>query len=324
MYKIKQHPEDFIVKEITNLKPKDSGSYTYIWLKKKNYTTLRAIETLASKLKINSKSIGFAGTKDKSAVTEQLISIKKSVSKEKIANITLKDIELNFYGYGDTPLSLGDLIGNQFIIIVRNLEKNQLVEHVPKIPNYFGQQRFSRNNAEIGKAIIKKYFKKAVELILENTGDQESKVLDHITHKPNDFVGALRKINIKILRMYVHSYQSYIWNKTLEKCLKDNHKVEFIPILGFGTELGDSVVDNIIKNFMDSEIITLRDFIIPQIPELSAEGDKRKAFTEIKDLEIKTDLDELNKGMFKQLLTFSLPKGSYATTVIEELYKSED
>ena len=100
MYKIKQKPEDFIVEEITGIKPKESGRYIYYKLKKTNYTVLRALEHIAARLNIPLKKIGFAGTKDKAAVTTQYISF-DSVKKERIDNIELKDIKLEFFGYGD-------------------------------------------------------------------------------------------------------------------------------------------------------------------------------------------------------------------------------
>ena len=74
MYKIKQIPEDFIVKEINDIILNNDGKYSYFLLKKKNYNTLNAIKAIAKKLKINEKDIGFAGNKDKEAVTKQTIS----------------------------------------------------------------------------------------------------------------------------------------------------------------------------------------------------------------------------------------------------------
>ncbi|MBU3942094.1 MAG: tRNA pseudouridine(13) synthase TruD, partial [Nanoarchaeota archaeon] len=55
MYKIKQIPDDFIVKEITNIKLKEEGSYAYFILKKRNYTTERAVSTAAKYLETNRK-----------------------------------------------------------------------------------------------------------------------------------------------------------------------------------------------------------------------------------------------------------------------------
>ena len=70
MYKIKQLPEDFIVKEISHVNPQLNGQYAYFILKKTNLTTIDALQILSNKFKIPLKNFGFAGNKDKKAVTE--------------------------------------------------------------------------------------------------------------------------------------------------------------------------------------------------------------------------------------------------------------
>ena len=182
MYRLKENPEDFIVKEISIVKPGKQGTYAYVLLKKRSYTTLRALQHLAERLRIPLRDIGFAGNKDKNAVTEQLISI-KNVREERIGNVGLKDIELEFLGYSNKPTSLGDLEGNQFRIVARSVDEKEIANLEKKagkkpilMPNYFGEQRFSKNNAEIGKALVKKNFKKAAELIMENEKEYKEKM----------------------------------------------------------------------------------------------------------------------------------------------------
>ena len=217
MYILKQIPEDFRVKEISNIKIHDKGVYSYFLLKKKEYTTFKAIEQISENLNLPIKSFGFAGNKDKKAITEQFISIKTN---KNIGNLKIKDISLKSVGKGQNPISLGDLAGNEFVITVRNLEKEQFSFNVDKIPNYFDEQRFSRNNSEVGKAIVKKDFKRAVELVLENKGEHEEKLGEYLLRNNNDYIGALRTINKKILRLYIHAYQSLIFNETVKHYLK--------------------------------------------------------------------------------------------------------
>ena len=237
MYKIKQIPEDFIVEEIINLDVKQSGEYSYFKLKKRDYTTLKAIQTIADKLNIPVKFISFAGNKDKKAVTEQAISIRGS-NKNNIENLKLNDIELGFLGHGSEPISLGSLEGNEFTIMVKDLSEDEIklfeknIKNLDKIPNYFGEQRFSKDNAEIGRNMIKKRFKEAVNLIIKGNNDL---VKDHIETNPTDYIGALRKINKKILKLYIHAYQSLLSNR-LVYTLKSKGKNIKIPIVGFGTE----------------------------------------------------------------------------------------
>ncbi len=317
VYKIKQKPEDFIVTEIFDVERKDNGRYVYFILKKKNYSTIRAVQQVARVLHINDKDIGFAGNKDKIGITTQLISI-RGVGKEKIESLRLKDIELEFYGYGDEPLTLGKLKGNMFEIVVRDIQKKP--EQKRLIPNYFGEQRFSNNNIQIGKAMIMKDFSKACKLITENKGDYERIVEDHLGQKPNESVNAIRKIPQKVLLLYIHAYQSYIWNKALEIYLSENSEPVSIPLIGFGTEYSNEKIRKIIKKILDAEGIKERDFIIRQMPDLSSEGGERASHINIENLHIgEMEEDELNAGMKKVVIKFSLGKGAYATIAIKEL-----
>ena len=347
MYKIKQILEDFIVKEITNTELKDSGNYTYFILKKKNYTTERAVSAIAHYLKTDRKNIGYAGSKDKNAITEQMISIKGF---NKIKDIELKDIELIYKGRGDERLSLGDLKGNEFVITVRNLskEKIKINSKTLSIPNYFDEQRFSKNNAEIGKSVLKKDFKKAVDLILEDSSEKtsgfEKDVKEHISRLPNDFIGAIKKVPKKIRMMYVHAFQSLIFNKAITELIKlethDYKKVDYsqgifvfpnkeinntkIPIIGFGTEFKDKKLRDISLKILKEEGIELRDFIIRGMPELASEGNERDMFVIAEDIKTKVEKDELNKDKKKCIISFKLPKGSYATIVIKKIFNDNN
>ena len=122
-----------------------------------------------------------------------------------------------------------------------------------KIPNYFGEQRFSKNNPKIGKLIVKKEFKQAAELI-----EGEPKLTNHLQDHPDDYIGALRRLPRKILLLYVHSYQSLLWNLAVERMIDAGIEEEFVPLIGFGTE----DVNDIIKDIMKNEDLSFRDFII--------------------------------------------------------------
>ncbi len=302
MYKIKQKPEDFFVKEISNIKIEDEGNYSYFLLKKRNYTTLRALQHIAKYLNIPLKKLGFAGSKDKNAVTEQVVSV-KNVGKERLEKIKLRDIEIKFLGKGEKPVCLGDLEGNYFKIIVLGVDKEP--KKLGKFRNLFGEQRFSTKNSEIGKSIVKKDFKKAVELVMETDVDEKNVMDEHLKNNPNDFVGALTRIPIKKLKMYVHAYQSFLWNRMAEESEDDE-----LEIIGFGTAPTPKI-----KQILKEESITTRDFIIKAIPQLSSEGDMRKVFAEVKDLKIK----KIDEKTFE--FEFKLPKGSYATEFIRQSFQ---
>ena len=325
MYQIKTIPEDFIVNEVSNFNVQDKGQYIILRLKKENYNALDAVRIVAQKLRVLPKDIGFAGSKDKKAITEQLISVKighhkeyldSKLVKEKIERLELRNISLKFLGYASEPITLGDLVGNHFEIVVRNFD-NLAFKTPGQIINYFGEQRFGGNNIDVGKSIIKKDFKQACKLI----DDQE--VNEHLARKKNDYVGAIRLIPKRLLRLYVNAYQSYLWNTLVGKIVKNKLAVDEVPLIGFGTELDGlpAELKKIIKIILEKENLELNDFIIKQIPNLSLEGSYRKVWMEVKDFKVleKTD-DELNQGKKKIKVSFTLPKGSYATVVVNGLF----
>ncbi len=330
MYQLKQLPEDFIVNEISNINVQNNGQYAHYILKKINYTTIDALQILSKKFKIPLKNFGFAGNKDKNAITEQKISIFRG--SKNFENIKLNNIELKYLGNGKEPISLGDLDGNEFIIIIRNLnnkeiKKIQSLENKNiKIPNLYGPQRFSKNNHLVGKAIIKRDFKKAVELILENRGIVEDKINDYIKNNKNNYVGALRLIPLKTRKLFVHSYQSFLFNKIVEEYLKtqrNGSKNIKIPLIGFDFELNSAknkLLNGIFKKIIEKEKLNPREFITSQMPELTSEGSFRDLFFEMKFKILEIGKDELNKNKQKAIISFTLPKSCYATTALEFIF----
>ena len=319
--KIKQIPEDFIVEEKIKLKLKKEKLDYSIWkLTKKDWESFKIIQAIAKSLGTNPKFIGFAGNKDRCAVTTQYTSIYK-IPKSKIEGIKINGIKLEFVGYSKNRINLGDLTGNNFKIVVRDLmDKTNLPKNI-HLENYFDEQRFGnkQNTHLVGKALLKRDFKKVCELL-------------NLKFENNNYVGEIRRQQKRLLRFYISSYQSYLWNKTLNEILKNKKHNKFkskvgeflfttskiknfkIPIVNFDTD-ENYILDKILK----TEGIKREDFIIREIPELITDGVNRDAFINVKNIKYKWKKDELNKDKLKVELSFFLPKGSYATMLIKKL-----
>jgi len=324
MYKIKQKHRDFYVEEIPNyhLAP---GPYAYFWLEKKGLNTLEAVKLIARQLGISHKKIGYAGNKDKKAVTKQVCSA-YSIKKEQLDKIKPNKIKIKYIGQNSKPVSLGDLKGNLFKITVRNLTEKQIkkIKPIQKIINFFDEQRFSTDNIEIGQSMVKGNFQKTTELLLKNNL-VKNKIKNHLEKNPCDFVGAVKKVDKKLLMLFIHAYQAKLWNETVQKILqaKPLPKVKSVPIIGFGFEIKNPQIKKITASILKKEKLSPRDFIIRQIPDLSAEGTERDIFAKIKDFKILEKApDELNKNRKKIKISFSLPKGSYGTMVVKTLLAS--
>lgn len=309
MYKLKQIPSDFLVEEINDdLRLVDSGKFSLYKLWKEDIGMFEAINVIARKLKTNLKFINYAGTKDKKAFTIQYITISNGPEK----NYDLGNIRLEYIGKRKERFSLGELDGNRFTIIIRNIESEP--KRIKSVPNYFDSQRFgaNKNNHIIGKFIVKGEFDKALFEIekFENVDEKYKK-------NPVKYFSDMSKKNS---RMYVHAYQSHLFNKILETIIENGIKEKEnlkLPLIGFGTEIEEFEYKDIIYDVMDKEGICVRDFIIRKIPYLSSEGDIRDAFFSVNDLTIGVlDEDDMNQGKKKCTVSFNLFKGSYATMVI--------
>jgi tRNA pseudouridine13 synthase len=148
--RLRAAPEDFIVEEIPlEGKGGTTGPFLICSLTKTNWELQHAVKEIAKRLGISHRRIGWAGTKDRNAVTKQWISI-YDVTAEQVAAVHLKDIVLEPIRSSNEQLSLGALQGNRFDLVIRDCGVPDLASSVEEIaasvkdgvPNYFGIQRF--------------------------------------------------------------------------------------------------------------------------------------------------------------------------------------
>src|SRR5262245_7615155 len=72
---LRESPEDFFVEELPLYEPCGSGEHIYLFVEKRNMSTVQMIRLLARHFGIGEESVGYAGLKDKRAVTRQVVSI---------------------------------------------------------------------------------------------------------------------------------------------------------------------------------------------------------------------------------------------------------
>lgn len=321
---IKQIPEDFKVEEVIDLKLTKSGNYLVYKLTKKDWDCFKLLQTIARILNTKIKFIGYAGNKDKKAITSQYISFYK-IAKARIDKLNIKDVKLEFIGYSPDRINLGDLKGNNFIITIRSLDKKVVFPTNIQLENYFDEQRFGNKGTThlVGKAIIQRDFRKACEIL-------------NLKVEGSDYIGTLRTEHRRLLRFYISSYQSYLFNKILSMYIENykHSKIRYIlgelsisekdldnfevPLISFDAKFVKRI-EKIANNILDEQGIKLNDFIIKEMPELIAKTVYRKAFVDVNKIKVKFENDEMNKGKLKAVIEFFLPKGSYATLLMKRL-----
>ena len=192
--KLRDAPEDFLVEEIPLIKKGGtSGPFLICRLTKTNWELGHAIKEIAKRLGISHRRIGWAGTKDRNAITRQWISL-YNVTAEQVAGIHLADIMLEPLGQANESLSLGDLLGNHFDIVIRDAEPVELEQRVHAInttvsegiPNYFGLQRFGATRPVthlVGEWILKGDYEQAVMTYVGLAFDGEAEHVREIRSK---------------------------------------------------------------------------------------------------------------------------------------------
>ncbi|RXE55520.1 pseudouridine synthase [Methanoculleus taiwanensis] len=180
---LRTEPEDFLVEEVP-LPYGDEGSHLLVRLTKRNWELQRAVKEIAKRLGVSHRRIGWAGTKDKNAVTSQIISI-YGVTPEAVEAVHLSEIELAVVGRAKESLALGALEGNRFEIVIRECDQDELAERVQAvsstvaegIPNYFGLQRFGVTRPVthlVGEQILQEDYEGAVMTYVGNAYPYES------------------------------------------------------------------------------------------------------------------------------------------------------
>ena len=183
--KIRQKPDDFVVEELPLMEFKPAGRIPVFKVSKVGMTTFAAEKVLAAHCDVSFRNIGFAGLKDTHARTSQYFSVE--TGKPELGNFQEKNVSSELVGFLDEPLHTGDLKGNKFAIVVRDLFENQVEKAVRNhaqvlagVPNYFDSQRFgSLKGVEgfIAKDVLRGKYEEAVKkIIIATTKHQKSKI----------------------------------------------------------------------------------------------------------------------------------------------------
>ncbi|XP_065829927.1 pseudouridylate synthase 7 homolog [Oscarella lobularis] len=238
------------------------GDYCRFVLYKEYKDTADAISLMAKFINAKPTLFAFAGSKDKRAVTVQAASAYR-VSAETLAKLNekLRNIRVGNFSYSNSPLRLGELEGNRFQIILRNVKEDTSVVDSclaslqdKGFINYYGMQRFGTSSVptyEVGKALLSSRWQDAIGLILtplrkdepdvakvcslwSDTGNA-SKCLKQMPKRctieiqllkgiqrfgMKDAWNCLNAIPRSTRLMYVHSYQSLIWNRLVSRRLQ--------------------------------------------------------------------------------------------------------
>lgn len=188
--KIRQKNEDFYVEEVPLQQPTGEGQNTWIQIEKNGRTTLDVVLDMAKVMHISRKRTGFAGMKDRSAITRQWLCI-SNITPEELPdfNELLHNVEILNIIPSQKKLRMGQLKGNKFKLNIRDTnnpdEDVAIAEDVLEqlkitgVPNYYGYQRFGEVRSTthlVGKCLVEGDIKKAVDTYIGNPNEEEHNI----------------------------------------------------------------------------------------------------------------------------------------------------
>jgi len=161
----RQRPEDFLVEEQPLYQPSGQGEHIYLFLEKRGMSTMRAARVLARHFGVHVTAVGFAGLKDKNAITRQVFSIHVPGKKPEDFPMLQHDrMAVLWVDLHANKLRRGHLATNRFSLKIRNVDMSKavlasrIISRLEKqgLPNRIGEQRFGylQRNHIIGRAML--------------------------------------------------------------------------------------------------------------------------------------------------------------------------
>ncbi|AXX91815.1 tRNA pseudouridine(13) synthase TruD [Malaciobacter molluscorum LMG 25693] len=335
----KQNKDDFVVTEVPLYDFTNEGEHLIIKFRKKDLTTWDAVSIFANHFGCSTRDIGYAGLKDKNAMTIQSISINKKYE-EKLSSFEHDKIKILETTYHQNKIKIGHLKGNKFFIRLKRVSTidARIIEQVLAqlaifgMPNYFGFQRFGIEGDN---------YKKGEEIVN----------------------GQRREKDRKLRQMYVNAYQSFLFNNWLSKRIEISKLIEafepkeiyqklhlpqdlvkqmkeqkhpFKIMLGdllshypFGKIFYAEDLESEATKFFDKDRVptgllcgkrvkTAQDYALEYEKDFTKtlKEDGARRFAWVFPIDIESNYKEDKNWME---LSFYLPKGSYATEFIAEL-----
>ncbi len=323
---IRTMPEDFRVDEHPLYLPCGEGEHLYLRVTKRGLTTHQMVARFASSLGVKARCIGVAGLKDANAVTTQMVSV-QGVAPDAIARLRPDDriLSVEILGCHRNRLRTGHHRGNAFRLVVRGVHPAASTR-VPAVlevlsrrgvPNYFGPQRQGRAgiNYQVGAALL---------------GDERRRGR---VPKPQRL-------------WYLHAYQSFLFNRVVasridridrvlvgdwamkhdngacfrvEDAAAEQRRVEAFEISPTGPLFGSrapwaSGEPGDIERAAAAELGSTPESLTQAAADCRFRGERRLLRVRLEGLDWSLNGDQL-------AISFTLPPGAYATSVLRELMK---
>lgn len=304
---LKLHNEDFQVTELPLQLPTGEGEHIWLDVEKNGANTAFVAQQLADAAGVQERDVGYAGLKDRYAITRQWFSI--YLPKGETPDLTqLQHPEFKVLSQirHVKKLRPGDLQGNRFRIVLRDvvsdvagdraaIEANLQAVASRGVPNYFGAQRFGHDggNVEQGRAML------AREIRVRNP------------KKKGIYLSAVRSFVFnEVLALRI---RQGLWGQTLSGDVMDEAGQPTGPLWGRG-RVSSSDQAQALENGVAAQHAALCD----GMEHAGLDQERRSLVASPVDMAWEwPQADQL-------VITFSLPAGTYATSVLSEILRTTE
>ena len=325
---IRATPEDFQVEERPLYLPCGEGEHLYIKVTKRLLSTPDLVKTISAVVGVKAQGIGTAGLKDARAVTTQMLSL-HFVTPEQLARLKPDDriLSINILGRHRNRLRPGHHAGNRFRLVIRDITDHARTT-VPAVltalqrrgvPNYFGPQRQGKKgeNYLVGAALLSDTTRRAQ---LSRT----KRMWYLNTFQSHLFNRILARRIDSIDRVFVGDWAIktdngacfHVEDAEKEQLRADRFEISPTGILfGSRASWADGEPGRIEEAVM-TDAGTTKEALVAAAKTCGFRGERRALRVPLAELDWSLDGSALT-------LSFALPPGAYATSVLRELMKTD-
>ena len=299
---LKSLNEDFLVTELPLQLPSGAGEHLWLDVEKNGANTAFVAQQLAAAAGVQEWDVGYAGLKDRYAITRQWFSIYLPIGKGKgetpdLTQLQHPEFKVLSQSRHVKKLRPGDLQGNRFRIVLRDvrgdrdaIEANLRAIASQGVPNYFGAQRFGHDggNVEQGRAML------AREIRVRNP------------KKKGIYLSAVRSFVFnEVLALRI---RQGLWGQALPGDVMDEAGRPTGPLWGRGRV---STTDQ--AQALENGVAERHATLCNGMEHAGLDQERRALVASPAELSWEWPQDQ------QLVLTFALPAGNYATAVLNEI-----
>lgn len=326
---LRSQMSDFKVFEQLPFSPCGEGEHLYVHIRKTGANTIFVARELAKYFKVKEPLVTYAGLKDRFAVTEQWFGVHVPGKAEyDLSDLTIEGVEVLSYKRHNKKLRTGALTGNRFELVLRDVSDikalSQRWERIiaQGVPNYFGEQRFGIDGGNIERAEAlfsgqkvkdkKKrgmYLSAARSLIFNEV----------INYRINEqLFNTIQLGDVAMLSGTQSVFCVDAVDEQLTKRLTENDIDITAPMWGAGELMTTKAPLQLEQHIAEQH----QSFAIG-LPRFGLKQERRRIRLAITEADISLQVDQTNSENVVTV-SFSLPAGCYATTVLRELINYQD